>query len=127
MANNISRGLQKYKAKVLSEAKRGVAETTALLHSNASSMAPVDTSALKKSIDMSISGFHGQVKVGASYAAYIEFGTGIHSEKSSRAKKIPWTYFKGGKFYTTYGMVAQPFWYPSVDIARQYFNSYFDV
>lgn len=126
MANSIGRGLQKYKAKVLSKAKRGVAETTALLHSNASSMAPVDTSALKNSIDMSISGFHGQVKVGAKHAVYIEFGTGVYATRGSRAKKIPWTYFKDGRFYTTRGMVAQPFWYPSLDIARQYFKSYFD-
>ena len=56
----------------------------------------------------------------------MEFGTGIHSKKGSSAKKIPWTY-KGadGKWYTTYGMRAQPFWFPSIDVARKYFKNYF--
>ena len=126
MSNNITRGLHQYKRKVLNEAKRGIAETTMLLHTESSSRAPVDTGALKNSIDMSISGFHGRVSVGSSYALYLEFGTGIYATKGSRAKKIPWSYFKDGKWYRTYGMVAQPFWYPSIDEARRYFKSYFN-
>ncbi|MDO5375693.1 MAG: HK97 gp10 family phage protein [Staphylococcus rostri] len=126
MGNSITRGLRQYKQKVLNEARQGVAETTALLHAESSSRAPVDTGALKNSIDMSISGYHGRVSVGSRYALYLEFGTGIYATKGSRAKKIPWSYFKNGKWYTTYGMVAQPFWYPSVDEARKYFKSYFN-
>lgn len=125
--NKLSRSLEKYRKKVEQRAKQGIAETTMLLHSEASSRIPVDTSAAKGSIELDFDkgGFKGTVFVGALYAIYLEFGTGIYATKGSRAKKIPWTYYKDGRFYTTYGMVAQPFWYPSLDLARRHFKKYF--
>ncbi|XCC92269.1 HK97 gp10 family phage protein (plasmid) [Staphylococcus delphini] len=92
MSNNITRGLQQYKQKVLNDVKRGVAETTALLHTESSSRAPVDRGYLKKSIDYKINdgGLSSVVSVGADYAIYVEYGTGLYSEGpgGSRAKKF---------------------------------------
>ena len=124
-ANNLARALQAFSDKTIDEAEQGVSETAMLLNTEASSRAPIDEGNLKNSIQSEIGGLEATVMVGAFYGVYVEYGTGIYSSKS-RAKKIPWTY-KGadGKWYTTYGMRAQPFWFPSIDVASKYFKNYF--
>lgn len=123
--NNLARALQVFSDKTIDEAEQGVSETAMLLNTEASSRAPVDTGNLKNSIQSEIGGLEATVMVGAAHSVFIEYGTGIYTS-NSRAKKIPWTY-KGtdGKWYTTYGMRAQPFWFPSIDVARKYFKNYF--
>ena len=125
VANNLVRALQVFSDKTIDDAERGISETAMLLNTEASSRAPVDEGNLKNSIQSEIGGLEATVMVGAFYGVYVEYGTGIYSS-NSRAKKIPWTY-KGadGKWYTTYGMRAQPFWFPSIDVARKYFKNYF--
>ena len=127
-ANNLVRALQVFSDKTIDDAERGISETAMLLNTEASSRAPVDEGNLKNSIQSEIGGLEATVMVGAFYGVYVEYGTGVYSKGpgGSRAKKIPWTY-KGsdGKWYTTYGMRAQPFWFPSIDVARKYFKNYF--
>ena len=127
-ANNLVRALQVLSDKTIDDAKRGISETAMLLNTEASSRAPVDEGNLKNSIQSEIGGLEATVMVGAFYGVYVEYGTGIYAKGAggSRAKKIPWSY-KGadGKWYTTYGMRAQPFWFPSIDVARKYFKNYF--
>ena len=127
-ANNLVRALQVFSDKTIDDAERGISETAMLLNTEASSRAPVDEGNLKKSIQSEIGGLEATVMVGASYGIFVEYGTGAYAKGpgGSRAKKIPWTY-KGadGKWYTTYGMRAQPFWFPSIDVARKYFKNYF--
>lgn len=124
-ANNLARALQVFSDKTIEDAERGISETAMLLNTEASSRAPIDEGNLKNSIQSEIGGLEATVMVGAFYGVYVEYGTGIYTS-NSRAKKIPWTY-KGadGKWYTTYGMRAQPFWFPSIDVARKYFKNYF--
>lgn len=124
-ANNLARALQAFSDKTIEDAERGISETAMLLDTEASSRAPIDEGNLKNSIQSEIGGLEATVMVGAFYGVYVEYGTGIYTS-NSRAKKIPWTY-KGadGKWYTTYGMRAQPFWFPSIDVARKYFKNYF--
>ena len=127
-ANNLVRALQVFSDKTIDEVKQGVSETAMLLNTEASSRAPVDEGNLKNSIQSEIGGLEATVMVGASYGIFVEYGTGVYAKGpgGSRAKKIPWSY-KGadGKWYTTYGMRAQPFWFPSIDVARKYFKNYF--
>ena len=127
-ANNLARALQVFSDKTIDDAERGISETAMLLNTEASSRAPVDEGNLKNSIQSEIGGLEATVMVGASYGIFVEYGTGVYSKGpgGSRAKKIPWSY-KGadGKWYTTYGMRAQPFWFPSIDVARKYFKNYF--
>ena len=127
-ANNLVRALQVFSDKTVDDAERGVSETAMLLNTEASSRAPVDEGNLKNSIQSEIGGLEATVMVGASYGIFVEYGTGVYAKGpgGSRAKKIPWSY-KGadGKWYTTYGMRAQPFWFPSIDVARKYFKNYF--
>ena len=122
--NNLARALQVFSDKTIDDAERGVSETAMLLDTEASSRVAVDTGMTKASIQSEINGLKATVFVGSAVAIYLEYGTGIYTS-NSRAKKIPWTYYKDGRFYTTYGMVAQPFWFPSVDVARKYFKNYF--
>ncbi|TDM23322.1 HK97 gp10 family phage protein [Macrococcoides caseolyticum] len=128
--NSIVKGLKQFQKRVEADVKKGIAETTMTQFNESSTRAPVDTSALKNSIgyDFENGGYTGIVSVGAEHAKFIEWGTGIYAKGSggSRAKTIPWSYQKYGKWYTTYGMPAQPFWYPSLHISRDYFNSYFN-
>ena len=127
-ANNLVRALQTFTDKTIDDAERGISETAMLLNTEASSRAPVDEGNLKNSIQSEIGGLEATVMVGASYGIFVEYGTGVYAKGpgGSRAKKIPWSY-KGadGKWYTTYGMRAQPFWFPSIDVARKYFKNYF--
>lgn len=127
-ANNLARALQVFSDKTIDDAERGISETAMLLNTEASSRAPIDEGNLKNSIQSEIGGLKATVMVGAFYGLYVEYGTGVYAKGpgGSRAKKIPWTY-KGadGKWYTTYGMRAQPFWFPSIDVARKYFKNYF--
>ena len=127
-ANNLVRALQVFSDKTVDDAERGVAETAMLLNTEASSRVAVDTGMTKNSIQSEIGGLEATVMVGSAVGIWLEFGTGVYSSGpgGSRAKKIPWTY-KGadGKWYTTYGMRAQPFWFPSIDVARKYFKNYF--
>ena len=40
--------------------------------------------------------------------------------------KIPWSYKDAdGKWHTTKGQHAQPFWNPAIDAGRETFNKYF--
>lgn len=125
-SKQLSRALAKYGAAIEADAKRIVAETARLIQSNAKAMAPVDDGTLRDSIEMSISngGLTAEVSVGAFYAVYVEFGTGIYAVNGD-GRKTPWTYFsdKLGRFVTTEGSRAQPFWFPAVEIGRRYFYS----
>ena len=127
-ANNLVRALQVFSDKTVDDAERGVSETAMLLNTEASSRVAVDTGMTKNSIQSEIGGLEATVMVGSAVGIWLEFGTGVYSSGpgGSRAKKIPWSY-KGadGKWYTTYGMRAQPFWFPSIDVARKYFKNYF--
>ena len=127
-ANNLVRALQVFSDKTIEDAERGISETAMLLNTEASSRVAVDTGMTKNSIQSDIGGLEATVTVGSAVGVWLEFGTGVYSKGpgGSRAKKIPWSY-KGadGKWYTTYGMRAQPFWFPSIDVARKYFKNYF--
>lgn len=122
--------LERYQKDVEKWAKKGIAKTTMKIYNTAVALAPVDTSFLKESIDFKFinGGLTGVINVGSSYAIYVEFGTGIYAQGpgGSRAKKIPWHYKDAdGKWHTTKGQHAQPFWNPAIDAGRETFNKYF--
>ncbi|PTK57451.1 hypothetical protein BUZ33_00685 [Staphylococcus haemolyticus] len=122
--------LERYQKDVEKWAKKGIAKTTMKIYNTAVALAPVDLGFLKESIDFKFTngGLTGVINVGADYAIYVEYGTGIYAEGpgGSRAKKIPWSYKDAdGKWHTTKGQHAQPFWNPAIDAGRQVFNKYF--
>ncbi|AMY05229.1 hypothetical protein CD149_10290 [Staphylococcus condimenti] len=122
--------LEDYRDEMEKWVEKGILKTTLAIYNTAVALAPVDLGFLKESIDFKINddGFSSVISVGAGYAVFVEYGTGVHSEGpgGSRAHKIPWTY-KGddGEWHTTYGQQAQPFWNPAIDEGRKVFNRYF--
>lgn len=122
--------LEDYEKDMEQWVKKGIARTTMKIYNTAVNLMPVDTGYLREStsIDFKDGGMTGVISIGSSYAIYVNYGTGIYAKGpgGSRAKKIPWSY-KGsdGKWYTTKGQHAQPFWEPAIDAGRAYFNKYF--
>ncbi len=109
-------------------AKKGIAGTVMTIYNTAVSLAPVDMGYLRESIDFKFEngGMTGIISVGADYAIFVEWGTGIFATQGSKAKKIPWTYKNAdGEWVTTHGSPAQPFWFPALDAGERYFNKYF--
>ncbi|WP_020006214.1 HK97 gp10 family phage protein [Salinicoccus albus] len=125
--NKIVVDLERWSDDVKEWAERGIETTADVAYNEPRRRIAVDTGDTRDAIDKTYKGYNGRVVVDSPIGIYLEFGTGIYATGpgGSRAEKIPWTYFKDGQFYTTYGMVAQPFWFPSMDIVEQYFKNYF--
>lgn len=120
---DFERTVDKFERHVIREVKRIIAETAEMIASQATALAPVDDGNLKRSIDVdyAIGGLTAIITVGAAYAIYVEYGTGIYATEGN-GRKDPWVYFKDGKYYFTRGMKAQPFWNPSLEVAMKYFE-----
>lgn len=127
---NLVAELEDYREEMEDWVKKGIAKTTMKIYNTAVALAPVDTSWLRESISYEFydGGFSSKINVGADYAIYVEYGTGIYAEGpgGSRAKHIPWRYQDAnGQWHTTKGQHAQPFWNPAIDAGRAFFNKYF--
>lgn len=88
-----------------------------VVSADAKANCPVDTGYLRNSIAVQVDGNSAVISASASYAAYVEFGTGggdgvdtsvAHTTKGS------WVYCKNGRFYTTSGQPARPFLVPAL-------------
>lgn len=122
--------LERYQKDVEKWVKKGIAKTTMKIYNTAINLMPVDTGYLREStsVDFKNGGLTGVISIGSEYAVYVNYGTGIYAvgPSGSRAKKIPWHYKDAdGKWHTTKGQHAQPFWEPAIDAGRETFNKYF--
>jgi len=120
---NFERAVNKFEKHLIRQVKRVIAETAEKLVAQAKALAPVADGNLKSSIDVTYAqgGLTAIVRVGAEYAVYVEYGTGIYAVKGN-GRKDPWVYFKNGRYYYTRGMKAQPFWNPSLEVAMKHFR-----
>lgn len=128
--NNLVVALEDYREEMEDWVKKGIAKTTQMIYNTAVALAPVDDGFLRESISFEYKdgGMTGVINVGADYAIFVNFGTGIYASGpgGSRAKKIPWSYQDAeGKWHTTKGMRAQPFWDKAIDAGRKTFSKYF--
>lgn len=114
-----------FEKRVLAQVKGVIAETAEMLVSQAKALAPVDTSDLKKSIDVEYSadGLSAHIIVGVFYGIYVEFGVGIYAVHGD-GRKTPWVYFNErlGRFVFTYGNKPQPYFYPAFEQAAEHFE-----
>ncbi|KIL46158.1 hypothetical protein KR50_28330 [Jeotgalibacillus campisalis] len=124
----MQRALKEFGDEILKRVREIVQETGMIIYNNAVAMSPVgeiDGGHLRQSITFysSMDGLSCTVEVGAHYAVYVEFGTGIYAEGGD-GRKTPWVYWsdKLNRWVFTRGMHAQPFWFPSVDKGRRYFS-----
>jgi HK97 gp10 family phage protein len=118
----------RFERRIIREVKRIVAETAEKIAAQAKALAPVaeiDGGNLRNSIEVIYykGGLTAEVRSGANYSIFIEFGTGIHAEKGN-GRKDGWVYYdeKLREFRFTMGMPPQPFWRPSLEVGRKYFN-----
>lgn len=118
--------LKEFEKHVIKEVKRIVAETAEMIHAQAVALAPTGDGNLKASIEVQYirGGLTAIVRVGAGYAIYVEYGTGIYATEGN-GRKTPWVYWsdKLNRWVYTRGMHAQPFWNPALDVGRRYFQS----
>ena len=76
---------------------------------------PVDTGRLRDSITSTVEGDSAVIGTNVEYAPYVEFGTGAQGDKSvAHTTKKHWTYYSGGRFYTTSGHAPQAFLVPAL-------------
>lgn len=117
---------KKFEKYYIAEVKRVIKETAEMIVTQAKALAPVDEGNLSDSIDARYmnGGLSAYIHVGAEYAVYVEFGTGIYAVGGD-GRKTPWVYYsnKLGRFVFTRGMEAQPFWFPTLDVAEKFFRS----
>lgn len=120
--------VDKFEKHIMNEVKRIISETSEIIVTNAKALAPVGDASLKDSIDVNYykGGLSAQVRVGAHYAIYVEFGTGIYAVKGN-GRKDPWVYYskKLKRYVYTQGMKAQPFFFPALDIAEKHWKAEF--
>lgn len=127
-SRKLERAFAKYREDVEKHVKKVVQDTATLIFTEVKARMPRDSGAMQDSVTLTVKddGLTAVIHVGAFYAIYVNFGTGIHAEGpgGSRAKTIPWVYFseKYQRFVTTSGMRSQEFWDPAIDIGARYFT-----
>lgn len=125
-SRRLSRSVRQFSESVVADAKRVVVETAFMIQANARSLAPSDDGNLRQSIEVEIrdGGLTAVVTVGAHYAIYVEFGTGVYAVNGD-GRQTPWAYYsdKLGQFVTTRGMQAQPYWFPAIEVGQRHFRT----
>lgn len=103
--------------------KQVINNATTRVHSEAKTLAPVDTGVLSESIHMKVKktngGYEGRVYTNLEYAMYVEFGTGVKGNGSYpyNIKGLNLTYK-----HDWAGMIAQPYMYPALKNSEKYIN-----
>ncbi|MEW5567381.1 HK97-gp10 family putative phage morphogenesis protein [Rossellomorea marisflavi] len=120
------KAIDKFDRHITRLVKRIVSETAEMAVSQMKALVPVDTSALKNSISVTYvnRGLTAYIVVGSSYGIYIEYGTGIYSQKGN-GRKTPWSYYSPElkQWVSTKGMHAQPFFHPAIEAAAKHFTT----
>lgn len=102
-------------AVVLPKVTQAVTQATNAVYEESQVLCPVDTGNLhdtaKTEVEIGNDAVTGSVIYPASYAAYVEFGTGRRGASSAGAG--PYTYNPDWP-----GMVAQPYLRPALDVAK---------
>lgn len=99
----------------------GMKESCALVERSAKQKVPVDTGELRRSITSKVESngqeITGTIYTPLEYAPYIEYGTGLFSEKSGRP--TPWSYKDDkGEWHTMSGQPPQPYLRPALNENR---------
>ncbi|MFE6167015.1 HK97-gp10 family putative phage morphogenesis protein [Viridibacillus arvi] len=122
--HNLERAFTSWSRDVENEIEKIVLETVRMIQAQARLLAPADDGSLKASIEVrQIDKFSATVTVGAEYAVYVEFGTGIYATEGN-GRQTPWTYWsnKLGRYVTTKGQKPQQFWSPAVESGERHFT-----
>lgn len=120
------RTAKRFEREYINAIKRVVAETAIMIQSQAQALAPVDDGNLRRSIEVRYwnGGLSAEIIVGADYALFVNYGTGVYAQNGD-GRKDAWTYYshKLRRFVTTVGQRPQQFWEPAVEMGSRYFES----
>lgn len=95
--------------------QNALAQAGEVVRADAVMNCPVDTTRLCGSITSTVEDDSAVIGTNVEYAACVEFGTGSKGDKSvAHTTKKHWTYYSGGRFYTTSGQAPQPFLVPAL-------------
>lgn len=87
------------------------------IEASAKLLCPVDTGELRNSINVVRIADGVSIGTNCEYAIYQEFGTGSKGNPTvPHTTKEHWTYYSGGRFYTTSGNYPQPFLQPAFSV-----------
>lgn len=104
------------------DVEKAMGEACALVEREAKKKAPKQSGELKRSITSEVenqgNAIEGKVYTPLEYAPYVEYGTGLFSEKGGR-KDVPW-YYKDdkGEWHRTSGQHPQPYLRPALNENR---------
>lgn len=100
------------KAELDKAINKGLLSAGLIVEAEIKTQAPVDTGALRNSIDSKLTsdddGRAVVIGTNQKYAPYVEFGTGQFAELGN-GRKTPWTYKSGNKYYHTKGSKPNKF------------------
>lgn len=95
--------------------KNALSKAGEIVRADAASNCPVDSGRLSQSITSQVEGDSAVIGTNVEYGIFVEFGTGSKGNPSvSHTTKKSWTYYSGGRFYTTSGQSPQPFLVPAL-------------
>ncbi len=95
--------------------ENALAKAGEIVRADAAANCPVDTGRLSQSITSQVEGDSAVVGTNVEYGIHVEFGTGSKGDPSvEHTTKKTWTYYSGGRFYTTSGQAPQPFLVPAL-------------
>ncbi len=95
--------------------KNALAKSGEIVRADAAANCPEDTGRLRQSITSQVEGDSAVVGTNVEYGIHVEFGTGSKGDPSvGHTTKKSWTYYSGGRFYTTSGQAPQPFLVPAL-------------
>lgn len=115
--NNVEEALDKLID--ANKVESGLAKACALVEADAKKKAPKNNGELRRSITSKVEGSEGIVYTPLEYAPYVEYGTGLFSEKGGRLD-VPWNYKDDkGNWHKTSGMKPQPYMRPALNENRE--------
>ncbi|MBH8601186.1 HK97-gp10 family putative phage morphogenesis protein [Thermoactinomyces sp. CICC 23799] len=101
--------------------ERALTATGIFIRGEAQVRVPIDTGALRDSIDFIVNDGRKSVVIGTNieYAPYVEFGTGRYAQNGG-GRKTPWVYKnRKGEWVWTEGQRPQPFLTPAFEDNKQ--------
>ncbi|MEK5425364.1 HK97 gp10 family phage protein [Cytobacillus sp. FSL R7-0680] len=119
------RAIDRFEKEFIIEVKRVITETAELIQGQAQALAPTGDGHLRRSIEIRYynRGLSAEIIVGAAYAIYVEYGTGIYSS-TGNGRRTPWVYWseKLNRYVYTRGMKPQPYWQPAIEAGSRHFE-----
>lgn len=120
----VQKALQRWEKDIIDDVKDVIEQTLYFLKREIKTRVPKDTGYLMDSIEVQLAPdrLSGELHIGAEYAIYVNYGTGIHA-MNGNGRKDGWVYYneRWGQFVFTMGQKPANFWDPALEATAKYF------